>query len=307
MDYYIKVLILALIQGAAELLPVSSSAHVIFAEKLMGLEPSAPEQTFLLIMLHTGTMFAVLVFFWRRWQRLLLPPTESTAVLPSYPDNAENDSGENRPTTESVGILPRYRFLWLTLLATAVTLVPYAVVYGIEKVTHSEVEELFKRLDFIGIALACAGVVILIAGFLEDRVKKTDLTLRSAILIGLIQFVALPFRGFSRSGATISMGLLCGVPRAKAEDFSFALAVLITPPAIIHMVQRLFKSAEIHSWHDLVPMLLPGLIGMAISFGSGLIALKLLSAVLEQGRWKYFGFYCLAASAVLITFAVNGW
>ena len=65
---YIQVLILALIQGACELLPVSSSAHVIVAEKLMGLDPSSPEMTMLLVMLHTGTMFAVIVYFWRRWQ-----------------------------------------------------------------------------------------------------------------------------------------------------------------------------------------------------------------------------------------------
>src|SRR5580765_2322386 len=66
-----QILILALIQGAAELLPVSSSAHVIVAEKLLGLDPSSPEMTFLLVMLHTGTMFAVLAYFWKRWRPLL--------------------------------------------------------------------------------------------------------------------------------------------------------------------------------------------------------------------------------------------
>src|SRR5215469_4710011 len=66
---YFHILILALIQGACELLPVSSSAHVIVAEKLMGLDPSSPEMTMLLVMLHTGTMFAVIVYFWGRWKR----------------------------------------------------------------------------------------------------------------------------------------------------------------------------------------------------------------------------------------------
>src|SRR5271155_4357937 len=69
---YLQIAILALIQGAAELLPVSSSAHVILAEKLMGLDPSSPEMTFLLIMLHTGTMFAVLLYFWPRWKALIV-------------------------------------------------------------------------------------------------------------------------------------------------------------------------------------------------------------------------------------------
>src|SRR6202167_3692225 len=63
-----KILILAIVQGATELLPVSSSAHVIVAEKLMGLDPTTPEMTLLLVMLHTGTMLAVIVFFWSSWK-----------------------------------------------------------------------------------------------------------------------------------------------------------------------------------------------------------------------------------------------
>jgi undecaprenyl-diphosphatase len=66
---YFQILILAVIQGACELLPVSSSAHVIAAEKIMGLDPSSPEMTMLLVMLHTGTMFAVIVYFWKGWKR----------------------------------------------------------------------------------------------------------------------------------------------------------------------------------------------------------------------------------------------
>ena len=66
---YFQILILALIQGACELLPVSSSAHVIAAEKLMGLDPGSPEMTMLLVMRHTGTMFAVMVYFWSGWRR----------------------------------------------------------------------------------------------------------------------------------------------------------------------------------------------------------------------------------------------
>src|ERR1700722_18689237 len=70
----LNVAILAALQGLAELLPVSSSAHVILAQKLMGLDPSAPEMTFLLVMLHTGTMFAVLLYFARRWLARLRDP-----------------------------------------------------------------------------------------------------------------------------------------------------------------------------------------------------------------------------------------
>src|ERR1700712_4131817 len=64
----LKVIILALVQGFAELLPVSSSAHVVVAEKLMGLDSSSPQMTLLLVMLHTGTMFAVIAYFWNQWK-----------------------------------------------------------------------------------------------------------------------------------------------------------------------------------------------------------------------------------------------
>src|ERR1700761_6706168 len=65
----LKVFILAIVQGLAELLPVSSSAHVVVAEKLMHLDPSSPAMTLILVMLHTGTMFAVIVYFWNQWKR----------------------------------------------------------------------------------------------------------------------------------------------------------------------------------------------------------------------------------------------
>ncbi len=288
MVYLLKIVVLAVIQGAAELLPVSSSAHVIVAEKLMGLDPSAPEQTFLLIMLHTGTMFAVIVYFWPRWRPLLFPPKAHRVV------------GETP-------VPPRGRFLWMTLLATLVTGLGVGLILLIEKLTHSELEALFNRLDLIGAALAAVGVFILIAGFFEGGARRDAVTLGPALWIGLIQAVCLPFRGFSRSGATISMGLLCGVSRRAAEDFSFALALLITPPAIGRMAYRLFKSHALQSGGEVVPLLLPGLVGMVLSFAAGYVALQFLSSVLEQGRWKYFGVYCLAAAAVLFTFAVNGW
>src|SRR5262249_20311794 len=80
MAFYAKVVILAVIQGAAELLPVSSSAHVILAEKLMGLDPADPRMVFLLIMLHTGTMFAAIVYFWSGWKRILFPPPEAAGT-----------------------------------------------------------------------------------------------------------------------------------------------------------------------------------------------------------------------------------
>ncbi len=79
---FLQILILAIVQGVAELLPVSSSAHVIVAEKLMGLDPTTPQMTLLLVMLHTGTMFAVIVYFWKSWR------TTYFSTMSAFRDNA---------------------------------------------------------------------------------------------------------------------------------------------------------------------------------------------------------------------------
>jgi undecaprenyl-diphosphatase len=289
MENYLKILFLALIQGAAELLPVSSSAHVILAQKLMGLDPSSPSMVFLLLMLHTGTMFAAIVYFWSGWKALLFPPKETPG------------SG--------------WRFLVMVVVATAVTgVLGLGLQYLIERVVlerllgqpQGEVEQLFKSLPLIGTALTAAGLLILTSSLFDrSGAHGSALTPWVAALIGLVQGLCLPFRGFSRSGATISVGLVCGLPRKFAEEFSFALAVVLTPPLLVRQTWKLLNSPESANV-DLWDLLLPGLVGMVLSFLSGLAALRLLSAVLERGRWALFGVYCLVFAGVVFCAAWLG-
>jgi undecaprenyl-diphosphatase len=280
-----QIALLALIQGAAELLPVSSSAHVILAQKLMGMDPSRPENVFLLVMLHTGTMFAVIVYFWPRWRRLLSAPTDAAGA-------------------ES----PRWHYLKMIVLATACTgvvglglkiLIEQIVLVRIMGYPKGEVEDLFRDLPLIAAALGLVGVFILLAGFHEHASKDGRLNTRATIWIGLVQGLCLPFRGFSRSGATISTGLVCGVSRTLAEDFSFALAVVLTPPVQVYILSKHLKDRPL-SMGTVVEALLPGLLGMVFSFAAGLVALRFLSAVLEKGRWGYFGYYCLAFAVIVV-------
>src|ERR1700752_4318643 len=124
---FLQILILGLVQGAAELLPVSSSAHVIIAEKLLGLDPSSPEMTFVLVMLHTGTMFAVIVYFWNAWREHYF---SSAAAFRTVATNV--------------------------VVATSITaIVGLALQVLIEKVflkgsAKAEVEALFSQLPLIG-------------------------------------------------------------------------------------------------------------------------------------------------------------
>lgn len=122
-------------------------------------------------------------------------------------------------------------------------------------------------------------------------------------MIGAVQALCLPFRGFSRSGATISTALFLGISRQKAEEFSFALAVVLTPAVIAKELLRLVhaQQASVGASHLAIgSLLLPSLFGMVFSFLTGLLALKWLSAWLEHGRWYLFGIYCLVFSGVVL-------
>ncbi len=295
---FLQVIILAVVQGLAELLPVSSSAHVVVAEKLMGLDPSSPQMTLLLVMLHTGTMFAVIAFFWNTWKKAYF---SSTAAFKQF------------------AIL----VIWATLLTGIVgeaikKVIEKTLFHGAQK---AEIEQLFSRLDLIAPALAAAGVLIFIAGLLERRHDRSSpvpiedssgtVNFRQAGWMGVIQGLALPFRGFSRSGSTISVGMLVGATKERAERFSFAMAVVLTPPVVAIEALRLQKASHAALLAgapiDLRGSLVFCLLGMVFSFLAGLVALKWLSSWLENGRWYLFGIYCLLASGVgLSILAVAG-
>src|ERR1700732_4321226 len=120
----LKIIILAIIQGLAELLPVSSSAHVVVAEKLLGLDPSSPQMTLVLVMLHTGTMFAVIAYFWKQWRRTYFATADAFSRI-------------------------AVRILWATLLTGIIgeainKIIEKTVFKGAPK---AQIEDLFGRLD----------------------------------------------------------------------------------------------------------------------------------------------------------------
>jgi undecaprenyl-diphosphatase len=238
-------------------------------------------------MLHTGTMFAVIVYFWNQWKKTYF------------------SSGD---------AFKRFlvRLVWASVLTA---IIGEVLVKAIEKtafngVSKGEIELLFGRLDLIAPALAAVGLLILLAGLMEKRrmgahatVYGDSVTMRQAGWIGAVQGLCLPFRGFSRSGATISTGMLTGASKERAERFSFALAVVLTPPAVAREVLRLVKASHEATAAglpiDLHGSMVTGLLGAFFAFLAGLVALKWLSSWLEEGRWYLFGIYCLVASVVV--------
>lgn len=276
------VLLLAVVQGLAELLPVSSSAHVIMTEKLLGLDPSAPDMTLLLVMLHAGTMFAVIVYFWKSWVETYF------SSVRAFKKNM--------------------LLIFLASLCTGVVgLVLLKVITAVyaKNAPGFEIEQLFGNTKLIAGGLAAAGLLILYSARQKEN-KAGELSPKSAMIVGIVQGLCLPFRGFSRSGATISAGMASGVSRKRAEEFSFALAVALTPPVIIKEVVRVYQhggqAAAAGGHNALSGILVPSLVGMLFSFLSGLLALRWLSRWLEHGRWHLFGGYCLLAALVVLVF-----
>ncbi|MCX5889517.1 MAG: undecaprenyl-diphosphate phosphatase [Deltaproteobacteria bacterium] len=277
----LQIIVLALIQGAAELLPVSSSAHVIVAEKLMGLDPTSPEMTLLLVMLHTGTMAAVILYFWSSWKENYF------AARPAFWNFAQ-------------------RVAFATFLTGAIGLTLKFLIekFALKGGPHAEIELIFGNLALIGIALGTVGLLIIYAGVRTERSHRPSRSgLQGSSWIGIVQGLCLPFRGFSRSGATISTGLLLGISKERAEEFSFALAVVLTPPVIVREVLRLLKAQAslLPPGASVFSLFVPSLLGMGLSCLAGLLALRWLSLWLEQGRWQLFGIYCLLASAAVLT------
>ena len=246
----------------------------------MGIDPTAPEMTLLLVMLHTGTMLAVIVYFWRAWRRRYFSSRARVLLA----------------TKEVV-------------LATAITgLVGLALLELIERVilsgsARSEVEHLFGNSYLIATGLAAAGLLILLSARTPMATDAPAIvSFRGAAWIGAVQGLCLPFRGFSRSGATISTGLLLGLNKERVEEFSFALVLVLTPAVIVREGYRLFKAhaGNLATGASAVDLVLPSLLGMVLSFAVGLFALHWLSRWLERGRWQLFGYYCLLAAIAVL-------
>jgi undecaprenyl-diphosphatase len=288
----IKAVILAIVQGLTELLPVSSSAHVIITARLLQEDMSTPANALLLVMLHTGTMVAVIVYFWRQWMDTFF---------------------------SSWGAFLRFaRMIFVACLLSGLVGYPLILltthILG-GRANHAEIEDLFNKLNWIAPALAAAGILILYAGLHEARNPANNsngnaksVNWLQAVVMGIVQGFAIPFRGFSRSGSTISAGLLGEGGRTAVESFSFAMAVAITPLAIAREVYRLFR-AELHGavHTNLGAALAPSLVGLVCAFLAGLLALKWLSGWLQKGRWYWFGIYCLFAALMVELLHLRGW
>lgn len=260
----LEAVIMGIVQGLTEFLPVSSSGHLVLTGHLLGLEQPG---LFLEVMLHFGTLLAVIVAFWSDlWQML-------RAVFLFL---CRRELGPREHTY--------LRLIGLLILAS----VPAAVL-GVA--LKSYVELLFGSTRAVGVMLAVTGVILAVSGSLGRKGKGLDqVTGFDALVIGLGQACAL-VPGLSRSGTTIAASLYRGLDRATAARFSFLMSIPVILGATV---------LELFSVSVTMELLLPVIVGTLSAAISGYLAIRFLIELLKRGRLIYFSYYLWVISALVI-------
>ncbi|MCL2622996.1 MAG: undecaprenyl-diphosphate phosphatase [Planctomycetaceae bacterium] len=261
---WIQTLLMAIVQGIAEFLPISSSGHLCVLYDLfeqLGVEIEASSLT-LNIALHFGTLLSIFVVFWKRiW---LLLSSDRRVIL-------------------------------LLILATIPAVIGKVV---ISKTVGDD--SVFENSLLAGICFPITGLLLLWCSNRSGETICRNLSWIHAAIIGLIQAVAL-LPGISRSGSTICGGLLCGMKRDEAATFSFLMAIpAIGGGALLEIVSLLKKQAsdspEVISGHGMILLFL----GVLVSCLVGILTLKLLIRWLHQGKLKYFAYWLFLIGPVVI-------
>ncbi len=261
-------IVLGIIQGLTEFLPVSSSGHLVLAQYLFSSEFS--QALAFDVVLHLGTLTAVLIYF----------RADLFAMAKAFV-GIEVEGGE-----------ALRRWVWLLALST----VPIVVVAGL---FADSIELAFSSVPLVGASLLCTGLLIFfVAGRGRCGSGPEQLSWQQALLIGGFQvFGIVP--GISRSGSTIAGALLGGVERETAAKFAFLMSVPAIVGAMVHnadSVQRLLAA-------ELVPVAA----GAAASAVTGWLAIEIMMQAVRRGRLLWFAIYCLGlGSLTLIGVAVGG-
>lgn len=266
-------LLLGIIQGLAEFLPISSSGHLALAQHLLGINTEVP--AFFDVLLHLGTLLAVLVAYWG----------DVVEIVREFFRGVGDIVHGTTPTP----VPPARRMILLIIVGT----LPLFAILPI----HKKVQALGDSMVFIGMALVVTGF-LLFACDLVRRGHKTErsATLLDALLVGVGQALA-TMPGVSRSGMTISAGCFLGFERSFAVRFSFLLSI----PAVLGAnILSLKDALEAGVDWAAVPVYLAGVVASAVV---GYACIRLLKLIAQKGRFGGFAYYCWAVG--LLTLLLN--
>ena len=265
MNDTLRVLILAVVQGITEFLPISSDGHLVISNQLLKRWQgrTQPEEALTLILtLHAGTLGSIAIVYFHRLRQIV----------------TEMD----------------WRLCFNIVLAS----IPAAIIgIGFKKTF----EELFNSPIAAGYGFLLTALMLLLGQkFTGGRLVERQLPWPVALIVGCFQAVAL-LPGVSRSGCTISGGLFCGMERESTATFSFLIAIPVIGGAVLLDAVKLLKPGAIEAanipWGTYA-------MGALVSLAVGVVALRLLIRMLSQQRLHWFGYYCLAAGVGTILWQV---
>ena len=269
-------ILLGVIQGVAEFLPISSSGHLAIAEHLLGMSGASDIPEFFDVLLHLGTLVAVFVAYW----------DDVRDMVVEFFCGVRDLARGSTPTP----VPPARRMILLIIVGT----LPLLVVLPIKDL----VEGLADNMYFVATALLVTGCLL----FASDRVKKGRKTEKSAtmvdvLLVGVAQAIA-TCPGISRSGTTITAGCFRGFDRKFAVRFSFLLSIPAILGANILSLKDAVEAGII--WAD-VPVYL---VGVAVSAVVGYACIRLLKMIADKGKFGFFAYYCWIVGTITLVLTI---
>lgn len=269
----LNALLLGIVQGVAEFLPISSSGHLSIAQNLLGLGMEGADDVFFDVLLHLGTLGAVFVAYWADIKEMV------QEFFRMIDDAVHGGSAQKIPSAR--------RMILLIVVGT----LPLFLILPVQE----HVEALYGNTFFVGGALLVTGLLL----YFCDRIRKgrkneRTATMADVLLVGAGQAIA-TCPGISRSGMTICMGCFRGFERRFAVRFAFLLSI----PAVLGANILQIKDVAAAGGIDL--KLIPGyLLGVAAAAVSGYLSIRLVRMVADKGKFGAFAYYCWAAGVITV-------
>lgn len=270
MDTIIQAFVMGVVQGLTEFLPISSSGHLILVPALMGWDDPFLTSLAFSVMLHLGTLLALLVYFREDWLRLI-PAGFATIRDRSFKGDHDR------------------RLAWLIAVST--------IPAGLAALALNDVvdQPSFRQPGLVIVMLVVfAGVLWLADRWGSRRLEVDQLSFRGAVGIGVAQALAL-VPGVSRSGVTMSAGLFAGLTREATARYAFLMATPVTALAVAYEGVKLVRG-EAGADAELVPLI----VGVLASFGSGVLAISVLLRYLRTRSFGIFVVYRLVVAALFL-------
>lgn len=265
----IKAIVLGVVEGITEWLPISSTGHMILVDEFLHMNVTPQFKEMFLVVIQLGAILAVVVLYWPRL----------------WPFGLENKK-----------IVPK-KDIWQMWFKVIVSCVPAAVV-GL--LFDDELNALFYNWQTVAIMLIVFGVLFIVIESINKNKKSkinsiAELTYTSAFIIGMFQLIAAVFPGTSRSGATIVGAILIGVSRTVAAEYTFFLAV---PVMFGASALKLVKFGFNFTSEELIILF----VGLVFAFVVSIIAIKFLMGYIKKHDFKVFGWYRIILGAIVLIY-----